>query len=266
MIIKVNDLDKLNLEDSITPLYGNTSQIYSFGKNYYFKLLKKGGFFNRGYQNLHVTTNMYLFNMVLELSKLENVPLFNKPIYIFKSNNLFYGYVSLKINGNSLNKLDDNIEILNLFNSVNLLRYTVMNICKSGIIPNDIYGGNILYDDKLILIDLDYSYHDKNVSLDEAYTKTMYDIFLTVKNMLLKGIWEYANYPVLEDIEIIKGISRKLYIEDYRLIKLEKDYENGNLDDYSIYFNSLIDIVNNATDKKITTLGELKRNLIVKKK
>ncbi len=266
MIIKANNIDKLILEYTVTPFHGTTSQIYEFGKNYYFKLLNKGNLFNRGYQNLRISSNMYLFNMILELSKLENVPLYNKPVYIFKSNYLFYGYVSLKINGKPLNELDDNINIIELFNNVNLLRQTVMNICKSGIIPNDIYGRNILYDGKLVLIDLDYSYHDKNVSPNEAYIDTMYNIFLSVKNMLLKKIWANADYPLPEDIEIIKGMYRKLYLEDYRLVKLEKDYENGNLDDFSIYFDKLIEIVSNASDTEIKTLGQLKRNLIVKKK
>ena len=259
MIIKVKNVENLIVDKK--PIdNGGTSFIYEISKKYYFKLFfsKKEG---NNYQDLRRHFNFYKLKMLKVLSSLENVPNYIQPIHIFKSNTSLFGYTSLKINGKSLIKLADDTTIIPLFNSINGLRSTIWQICKNRIIPCDVASRNLLFDgENLYLIDLDDSVFNFEISYETVYIETMMYVLESIKNILISELHTLKYISTeLPDLESIDKYYDGSYLDDSKLLSLEKQYAKGDLDDYSLYFDTLLEIINNYRICEVSTLEEMRQ-------
>ena len=259
MIIKVKNVENI-IADKKPVNMGATCFIYDFSKNYYFKLFfsKRNG---RNYQDLRRHYNFYKLKVLEILSRLNNVPYFIKPVHILKSDTSLLGYTTLKVNGQSLIKLPDDTYLMPLFNSINEIRNTIWEIAKNRIIPCDVACRNLIYDENhLYLLDLDESVFNTQISYETIYIETMNYILESIKYILVSelGTLKYFSKSIT-DLETLARDYDGSYLEDDKLKSLDAKYLNGDLNDYSLYFKTLLEIINNHKNCEVQTLGDIRK-------
>lgn len=202
-IIKFKSLEEImnNYCEIENSKIGANSTIYKFSENKVMKILKNPP------QSSHINILQYFF-------KEYKNQLFLKPIKYVIVNNILYGYILKLSNGTMLENLDDEIFLVDFFNSFINIEKNIEIISKKGIYMDDISKRNILYDKFTKTLDfIDYDNY-KFMEMDKRmlYRRNLSEILQTI---IFSFISEYKTNSVgdfTKDI-ISKGytITNSLY-------------------------------------------------------
>ena len=85
-------------------------------------------------------------------------------------------------------------------------------------------------------------------------------------------ILESIKYILVSELGTLKYFSKSItdletlardydgsYLEDDKLKSLDAKYLNGDLNDYSLYFKTLLEIINNYKNCEVQTLGDIRK-------
>lgn len=223
----IGNIDELNLGRRIYG--GNCSNIFYYAPGIYFKE------FNEDYRDLREDINIEFLETIKHLSDINDMPSIIRAINIYRSKFELFGYTMYGVDALGLEDISDDVLILDLVNSFEILKPEIRILSDNYVKTEDVGGDNILYNGGLYLIDLDLSLVDRVYIPDELYNKTTYSVF---KALLLRMVGKIA----------CDGM------ESFR-----NELKMGEKDDYDIYFRELIDRCSNSVGSNVGTIGELKK-------
>lgn len=223
----ISEIDKLNLGDRVCG--GNCSNIFYYVPGIYFKE------FNEDYRDLREDINIEFLETIKYLSDIVDMPSIIRALDIYRSKLELFGYTMYSVDAMDLEDVSDEVLVLDLVNSFEVLKPEIRTLSDNYVKTEDIGGDNILYNGILYLLDLDLSLVDKRYVSDELYTRTTYSVFKSLLLRMTGGIF-------------LDGL------EKFRLqLKL------GSTDDHNIYFRELIDRCSDGVGCEVRTLGDMKK-------
>lgn len=225
----IKSIKELPLTDKVAS--GSCSTVYRYSENKYLKLL------NSDYRDLNEKENMEVLETLQALQKVKNTPSIAVPQEIFASANELYGYTSFIMPGKSLEDIDEGTDIEVLKDSIAGIKPEIRTLSKHHIKTEDIGGDNILFSDKLSLIDLELSLIDTTIPEEQLYIRTMTSILTAA---LITSFGE--------------NITGK--IPSLAMYRLHKALKTGTSDDFAAYFTLAIYEIEHMSHQKIKTVKD----------
>ena len=173
----ISNINELNLGNKIAG--GSCSDIFEFGQGKYFKR------FLSDYQDLTDPINIEFYEVIKYLSELKGMPLIIRGEDIFRSKDKLFGYSMPIINAQELIKLSNDVLVDDILEGFRLLEPDVRTLADNFVKTEDVGGGNILFNGKMYLLDLDLSLVDKRYIPDELYHRTINSLLCSIRQKLL---------------------------------------------------------------------------------
>lgn len=213
--------------------FGSNSNIYFYNETDVLKVLNES-------DSIQKINDLEL----LKSLKTTTITTFKKILFI---NELYYGYSMKYISGKPLYNLNEKTNLKTFLISLRKIEKDLKILAENKIVAFDLNVFNILYDDKINtanLIDCDSYFSDKDFSKDGV-------LFFNMKQFYSLILHTIAN------IFDINSCDSLLYKYMNRIIFEQIDY----IYDIDVYFESIISLLENETDKDIKTIKDFRKCL-----
>lgn len=230
----VNSLSDLNLAEKDIVAKGSCSTIYQYNPDEYLKVL------NEDYHSLQAKENHEVLNTLERLSQITTTPSIATPTNIFRSSEELYGYTSKIMPGTILEELPRDTKINVIKNALNTIKNEVRTLSEYHIKTEDIGGDNILFSDRIHLIDLELSLVDEDTDEEILYRRTMRSIL----NSILVATFT-------------TNVTGK--IPSLAMRRLNEDLKSGISDNYANYYALAIYEIEHMADSKIETIEDSRK-------
>ena len=221
-IIRVSSIKEINLP-SASKIKGENGEVYQYNSLLYFKKVAN----ERG--DLSRSFNCERLKILEKLMNLKGTKSLILPQDIFITNDYLLGYTSLINTAPTIRNLSLNIKYADIVRSFKQISKDIKILAENHIFHYDTSPNNILFDNKIYLLDFDDCLFDSY----KLYERMMYNIFLSIYASVIKD--GYASSVILEnDLE--------------SLLERYAKYQNVN---YELYFQLLRKKLEYDTCKKI---------------